>query len=69
MKYLAAALASVGLAAAAAPPPHRPGADLRQAVRQYDPGSSTAPRQLTAEERAQLRKQLTDYRQLPVQRR
>ncbi|HWI79176.1 MAG TPA: hypothetical protein VNS31_08260 [Ramlibacter sp.] len=66
MKSLAAALALACLAAAAAPeqeqeqPPPRPAPDLRQAVQQYDAGSGAAPRRLTAVERAELRRQLSE---------
>jgi hypothetical protein len=67
MKYLAAVvLALPWMAIQAAPPPPvwapaPPPPDLRQAVQQYHPGGAAAPRQLTPAERAELRKQLTDY--------
>jgi hypothetical protein len=60
MKYLVAVLA-VACGAAGADPatPARKAPDLRQAVRQYHPGTvPAAPRQLSPTERALLRKQL-----------
>ena len=65
-----------GLASAAAyaPPPTPPPApaaavvDLRQALQQYRRDSSATPRQLTPVERAELRRQLTEYGQGSVQR-
>ena len=70
MKYLAAALALAGVAASAAPPPN-PALqipDLRQALRQYDRDGDALPRQLSPVERAELRRQLTEYpRPAPVQ--
>lgn len=35
--------------------------ELRQALQQYHPGSAAAPLRLTAEQRAELRRQLTEY--------
>jgi len=67
MKYLAAAVPALAwLAVQAAPmtpswPPAPPPPDLRQAVQQYHPGSVAVPRQLSPAERAELRRQLTDY--------
>jgi len=73
MKYLAVALGLACAAAAAAPPTPAPGPalavdDLRQALQQYHRDSSATPRQLTPVERAELRRQLSDYGQPPVQR-
>jgi hypothetical protein len=71
MKYLAAALALAGAAASAAPPlnPALPPADLRQALRQYDRDGGASPRQLSPVERAELRRQLSEYqRPAPVRR-
>jgi len=53
------------------PRPVPPPPDLRQALQQYMGGTAPAPRQLTAPERAELRRQLTEYAQpsLPVSRR
>jgi hypothetical protein len=61
MRFVAVVFAFACLAASAAPqPPAQPAADLRRAVRQYDAGSEAAPRRLTAAERAELRRQLTE---------
>jgi hypothetical protein len=69
MKYLAAALALASVAAAAAPPSQRQPVDLRRTLEQYHPESSTPqPRQLTAVERAELRRQLSEYKQPPRRR-
>ena len=57
MKY-AAVLFALCASAAAAQPSQRV-ADLRQVLQQYDPGA-VQPRQLTAVERAELRKQLAE---------
>lgn len=67
MKYLVAALLS-WTGAQAAPPPHdpppeRPAIDLRQALEQYHPGSGGAPRRLSPQERAELRRQLSEFGQ------
>jgi hypothetical protein len=65
MKYLACAiLACVGAAGAApASQPPQPQPPLRQALQQYQPGTTTrpAPRELTEQERAELRRQLVEY--------
>jgi hypothetical protein len=75
MKYFAAAaLALWGAGALAAPPqptqpPAPPPPDLRQMLQQYQVTSSAAPRplpearQLTEAERAELRRQLSEYAQ------
>jgi len=75
MKYLAVALGLACAAASAAPQIPAPGPgpvlavdDLRQALQQYHRDSSATPRQLTPVERAELRRQLSDYGQPPVQR-
>ena len=75
MKYLAAVLLSWTGAQAAPPlqplpPPPTPG--LRQALEQFHPGSGLPPpRQLTPGERAELRRQLSEFGQpaSPVGRR
>jgi len=41
------------------PPPAARVPDLREVLQQYHPGSAAAPRQLTPEERAELRRQLS----------
>jgi hypothetical protein len=65
MKYLAVtALALAGAAAAAAQqsePPAVPPADLRQALQQFQRATVPAPRQLSPNERAELRRQLSEY--------
>ena len=68
MKYLMAfAMAGAG-ACAAGPQSPRP-ADLRQTVQQYHPAVvAPAPRQLSARERAELRRQLAEQAQ-PMRRR
>ncbi len=73
MKYVfALVLALGGLAAQAAPqrqeaPKPEPPRDLREALQQYHPGGGGTPalRQLTPEERAELRRQLSQFRQPP----
>ena len=69
MKSLAAVLALASLSAAAAPPEQRPAPDLRQSLRQYDRPGTAAPRQLTPVERAELRRQLTEFEPPPARRR
>ena len=69
MKSLAAVLALASLSAAAAPPEQRPVHDLRQSLRQYHTAGTAAPRQLTPVERAELRRQLTEFEPPPAQRR
>ena len=51
-----------------APAPVPPPPDIRQALQQYQRGAvpAPAPRQLTAPERAELRRQLSEYAQPPV---
>jgi hypothetical protein len=70
MKYFAvvvSALAWASVQAAQEPPPRPPAPpeppDLRQVLQQYHPGTVAAPRQLSPAERAELRRQLTDYAQ------
>jgi hypothetical protein len=69
MKYLvvAGALAAAGMGPAATGPPPPPTADLRQALQQYHPGTAPVPRTLSAGERAELRRQLSEHGQ-PVRR-
>lgn len=75
MKYLAVLAALVCLAAQANPPqPRHPPANLRQVLQDYDRGSPAEPRQLTATERAELRRQLSESQtqsqaQVPAPRR
>ena len=64
MKYLAAALAFASAAAMAAPG-SQPPADLRRALQQYHPARSPSPRELSPGERAELRRQLTEYTRPP----
>lgn len=68
MKYLACAILACTGAAGAAPAPAtqpepQPQPPLRQALQQYQPGTTAAPapRELTPLERAQLRRQLVEY--------
>lgn len=60
MKYLAAALALACAGAGAAPVRPDPAAGLRRALQQYHPERSPAPRQLSAGERAELRRQIAE---------
>ena len=69
MTSLAAVLAFASLSAAAAPPEQRPVPDLRQSLRQYHTLGTAAPRQLTPVERAELRRQLTEFEPPPARRR
>jgi hypothetical protein len=67
MKYLVALF--VGIAAALpahAQPPQR-ASDLRKALQQYHPAGPLRPRELSPAERAELRRQLSEFRQ-PVRR-
>jgi hypothetical protein len=63
MKYLAAALAFASAAAAAAPGSQP--ADLRRVLQQYHPTRGPAPRELSPVERAELRRQLIEFKQRP----
>ncbi len=65
MKYLVAALAIASAAASAAPGSQSP-ADLRRTLQQYHATRSPAPRELSPGERAELRRQLSDYGQPPL---
>jgi hypothetical protein len=84
MKYAPLALVLVAVAGETAPPavpvavpipisrsqpqPHRYH-DLRQSLQQYHQAGAPAPRQLSAAERAELRRQLMEYdRPLPPER-
>ncbi|MDB5858687.1 MAG: hypothetical protein JWQ76_2376 [Ramlibacter sp.] len=64
MKYILAVLAAAACVVASAQPAQRV-ADLRRVLEQYHPASAPhpQPRQLTPEERAQLRRQLADFKQ------
>lgn len=65
MKYLAAVLFLLATTAFAQPPQRV--VDLRQVLQQYDAaGAPQPPRQLTADERAQLRKQLAEFTPPPA---
>lgn len=70
MNHLSVALLLLALAGAAGatPTPQPPPADLRQALQQYQKIVAPAPRQLSAEERAELRRQLAEQGQ-PTSRR
>lgn len=62
--FLAVLILGAGASAQAIGPTQRPPQDLRQALQQYQPGGRTpAPRQLTPDERAELRRQLADQGQ------
>ena len=66
MKYLAVVLALACAGASADPrkPVPQPAPGLRQIVQQYDAVRKTAPpRQLSAAERAELRRQVIEYGQ------
>jgi hypothetical protein len=66
MKYLAACVVLCAGSATAAPQPQPqqiPQRELRQVLQQYHPDTKpAAPRQLTPVERAELRRQLDEYR-------
>lgn len=64
MKYFLAVLAVAACAPGWAQPAQRV-PDLRRALEQYHPASAPLPqpRQLTPDERAQLRRQLADFKQ------
>jgi len=73
MKLFAAAIFAIaGLAAAQTPPPARtqvaaPDHGLRQTLEDFlRQGSSPPPRQLSAEQRAELRRQLNEYARTPA---
>jgi hypothetical protein len=71
MKLSAAVLALLLPAWAFAAQPPQNAAGLRQSLQQYRPGTAPAPlpRQLSADELAQLRRQLAASRQPPHRRR
>jgi len=63
MKVLVALLAGLAIASAAhAQQPQRV-SDLRQALRQYHSAGAPRPRELSPAERAELRRQLSEFRQ------
>jgi hypothetical protein len=70
-KFLAVLAAAVCAGACAAQPVQRV-ADLRRVLEQYHPASAprteAPPRELSAEERAQLRRQLADFKQAATKR-
>ena len=68
MKYLAAALALASVAASATPPEPRQPVDLRRTLQQYPADNPPQTRQLTAVERAELRRQLSEHKQPPQRR-
>jgi hypothetical protein len=70
MKYLPVVFlaASTAFAQAAPPQPAPPLPQLRLTLRQYHPGASQAPRRLSADERAELRRQIAETAK-PVKRR
>jgi len=64
MKQYAAALLALASLAAAASPPAQSGADLRRLLTQEGQGAAApAPRQLSPDQRAELRRQLSEARQ------
>ena len=63
MKYLLAVLAGALFAGAHASPPPRPASDLRHVLQQVKSGGGTATRQLSAEDRAELRRQVQEAAQ------
>ena len=67
MKYLAVVFALVGATANATPPtpPPAPPPDLRRSLQQYHDVSGTVPHRLTPTERAELRRQLSEFGQVP----
>jgi hypothetical protein len=73
MNAIPAVLAFATLAATAGqdPPPEtrQPPADLRRTVQHYDSGRAPVPRELTPAERAELRRQLSEFGQPRTERR
>jgi hypothetical protein len=69
MKYFLAVLAAATCAGAWAQAAQRV-VDLRQVLQQYHPASAPQPQphQLTSDERAQLRRQLAEFKQPPPRR-
>jgi hypothetical protein len=69
MKTLAVVFALVGATANAAPPPPPPAPppDLRRSLQQYHEVSGTTARRLTPAERAELRRQLSEFGPPPAQ--
>lgn len=57
---LVSALATAGAAFAGPPPQQQAPANLRQALRQYHSGATQSPRHLSADERAELRRQIAE---------
>lgn len=68
MNYLVAALAGASLGSApAVPPPQQPPA-LRQVVEAYRPGVVPPPRELSPDQRVQLRRELSQFGRPPARR-
>jgi hypothetical protein len=65
------ALATIAAAAGQEPQPdsRQPPADLRRTVQHYDSGRPAMPRELTPAERAELRRQLSEFGQSKADRR
>lgn len=70
MKYFPVVFlaASAALAQAVPPQPPPPLPHLRLTLRQYHPGATQVPRRLSADERAELRRQIAETAK-PVKRR
>jgi hypothetical protein len=73
MNPIPAVLAFASFAAASAPvapgEARQPPPDLHRTVLQYPRGSEPAPRELTQVQRAELRRQLSEFAPPPAQRR
>jgi len=73
MNPIPAVLAFASFAAASAPvaqgEARQPPPDLRRTVQQYPRGSEPATRELTQVQRAELRRQLSEFAPPPAQRR
>jgi hypothetical protein len=63
MKYLVALFVGLFAALAAQAQPLQRVSGLRQALQQYHPGGALRPRELSPAERAELRRQLSEFRQ------
>lgn len=68
MKDLVAALAGASIGSAPAVPPAQPPPPLRQAVQAYRPGAVPPPRELSPDQRAQLRRELSQFGRPPARR-
>lgn len=63
MKYLVALLVVVFAGAPDRAPAATAASELRKALQQYHPAGPIRPRELTPAERAELRRQLSEFRQ------